>query len=224
MSGRVLASRHDGNGNLTTDARPVATQARGRKRREALLAAARLLLGERDSGQITLADVAARADVPKSSTYHFYADVLELFVELVSILDSELQQSIAKPVGRVESWEEVIGIVLDRAAIFFEDNPAAQQLMLSSQSPAAIKRYSRSADIDTGRLVENLIDEQFVLPDIPNRSRIFFYAIEAADLMFGLSLFERGTLLREMVDEGKRMSCAYLALYIPRHLPRREER
>jgi hypothetical protein len=85
--------------------------------------------------------------------------------------------------------------------------------MLSSQSPPA--------DIDTGRLVEGLIDEQFVLPEVPNRSRIFFYAIEAADLMFGLSLFERGELLREMVDEAKRMCCAYLALYIPRHLPRR---
>jgi len=207
---------------LTTDAvRPVATQARGRKRREALLAAARELLGERDSSQITLADVAARADVPKSSAYHFYTDALELFVELVSILDSELQQTIALPVGRVESWEAVMGIVLDRAAIFFEDNPAAQQLMLSSQSPPAIKRYSRRADIDTGRLVEGLIDEQFVLPEVPNRSRIFFYAIEAADLMFGLSLFERGELLREMVDEAKRMCCAYLALYIPRHLPRR---
>ncbi|MES2495722.1 MAG: TetR family transcriptional regulator [Pseudomonadota bacterium] len=207
---------------MTTDAvRPVATQARGRKRREALLAAARELLAERDSSQITLADVAARADVPKSSAYHFYTDALELFVELVSILDSELQQTIALPVGRVESWEEVMGIVLDRAAIFFEDNPAAQQLMLSSQSPPAIKRYSRRADIDTGRLVEGLIDDQFVLPEVPNRSRIFFYAIEAADLMFGLSLFERGELLREMVDEAKRMCCAYLALYIPRHLPRR---
>jgi hypothetical protein len=40
--------------------------------------------------------------------------------------------------------------------------------------------------------------------------------------MFGLSLFERGALLRDMVEEAKRMSCAYLALYIPRHLPRRD--
>jgi hypothetical protein len=66
-----------------------------------------------------------------------------------------------------------------------------------------------------------MIDAQFVLPDIPDRSRVFFYAIEAADLMFGLSLFEGGTLRREMVEEAKRMSCAYLALYIPKHLPRR---
>lgn len=219
----MLASRHDGDAALTeAAARPVATQARGRKRREALLVAARALLAERDSGQITLADIAARAEVPKSSTYHFYSDALELFVELVSILDAELQAVITQPVEPQDSWEGVWGVAIDRAAIFFEDNPAAQQLMLSSQTAPAIKRYSRSADIDTGRLIEGLIDAQFVLPDIPDRSRIFFYAIEAADLMFGLSLFERGALLGDMVEEAKRMSCAYLALYIPRHLPRRD--
>lgn len=202
-------------------ARPVAMQARGRKRRDALLAAARLLLAERDSSQITLADIAARAEVSKSSTYHFYTDAIELFVELVSILDIELQAVITQPVPPQENWEDVWGVAIDRAAIFFDDNPAAQQLMLSSQTAPAIKRYSRSSDIDTGRLIESMIDAQFVLPDIPDRSRVFFYAIEAADLMFGLSLFEGGTLRREMVEEAKRMSCAYLALYIPKHLPRR---
>jgi len=207
---------------LTAEAaRPVATQARGRKRREALLAAARALLAERESSQITLAEIAARAEVPKSSAYHFYTDALELFVELVSILDAEFQHAIARPLDRVESWELLIGIVIDRGAAFFEDNPAAQQLMLSSQTPPAIKRYSRRADVETSRLIEELVDSQFVLPEIPDRDRIFFYAIEAADLMFGLSLFERGVLLREMVEEAKRMCCAYLALYIPRHLPRR---
>ncbi|QEH79052.1 TetR/AcrR family transcriptional regulator [Sphingomonas sp. C8-2] len=208
---------------MTVEAgRPVAMQARGRKRREALLAAARQLLAERESSQITLADIAARAEVSKSSAYHFYTDAIELFVELVSLLDGEFQQAIARPVAQVADWEELMGIVIDRAAGYFEDNPAAQQLMLSSQTPPAIKRYSRRADVDTSRLIENLIDAHFVLPDLPDRSRIFFYAIEAADLMFGLSLFERGALLREMVDEAKRMSCAYLGLYIPRHLPRRE--
>lgn len=201
--------------------RPAATQARGRKRREALLASARLLLAVHDSSQITLADIAAHADVPKSSAYHFYADALGLYVELVAILDAELQALIQQPVSRVESWEEVMGVIIDRAASFFEDNPAAQQLMLSSQTSPLIKRHSRRADMETSRLVENLISAQFILPDIPDRARIFFHAIEAADLMFGLSLFESGALLRPMVEEAKRMSCAYLALYLPRHLPRR---
>jgi AcrR family transcriptional regulator len=202
-------------------ARPAATQARGRKRREALLAAARVLLAQHDSSQITLADIAALAEVPKSSAYHFYTDALGLYVELVALLDTELQELMRQPLPPVESWEAAMGVVIDRAALFFDDNPAAQQLMLSSQTPPLIKRHSRRADIDTSRLIEDLIGAQFILPDIPDRSRIFFRAIEAADLMFGLSLFESGTLLREMVDEAKRIACAYLGLYLPRHLPRK---
>ena len=205
----------------TTAVRPVAMQARGRKRRDALLASARVLLEHNESSQITLAEVASHAGVPKSSAYHFYGDLLDLYVELVTLLDSELQQAIAVPLAPVPGWEDVIGIAIDRAAEYFSRNPAAQQLMLSSQCPPAIKRHSRLADMDTSSLIEQLIDEQFVLPDIPRRSQVFFYAIEAADLMFGLSLFERGELREEMVVEAKRMCCAYLGIYIPRHLPRR---
>jgi len=201
--------------------RPPATQARGRVGREALLAAARELLAVHDSSQITLADIAAHAAVPKSSAYHFYKDALGLYVELVALLDAELQGLIQQPLPQVQGWEEAMGVIIDRAASFFENNPAAQQLMLSSQTPSLIKRFSRRADLDTSRLIEGLIDTQFILPNIPDRSRVFFHAVEAADLMFGLSLFESGELVGTMVEEAKRMSCAYLALYLPKHLPRR---
>ncbi|MES1983992.1 MAG: TetR family transcriptional regulator [Pseudomonadota bacterium] len=198
-----------------------ATQARGRVRRESLLAAARELLAVHDSSQITLADIAAHAAVPKSSAYHFYKDALGLYVELVALLDAELQELIKHPLPRLDNWEMAMAVIIDRAAAFFDNNPAAQQLMLSSQTPPLIKRSSRQADMDTSRLIEALIDTQFILPVIPDRSRIFFHAVEAADLMFGLSLLECGRLEDNMVEEAKRMSCAYLALYLPKYMPHR---
>lgn len=207
---------------MTAAGRPATMQARGRKRRDALLAAARGLLAEHESDQITLVDVAARAGIPKSSAYHFYADALELYNELVAMLDAELQAAIAEPIGAAEGWEQIFGEVIDRAALYFEAHPAAQQLMLASQTPPAVKRSSRRADIETSGLIEQHIDAQFVMPEIPDRSRIFFHAVEAADLMFGLSLFQHGALRTDMVDEAKKMACAYLGLYLPRFLPRRD--
>ncbi|MDA5192930.1 TetR family transcriptional regulator [Govanella unica] len=208
---------------MKAEGRPATTQARGRKRRDALLAAARALLAERESDKITLVDVAERAGIPKSSAYHFYADILELYNELVAILDTELQAVIAQPITPVTGWEQVVGEVIDRAAAYFEAHPAAQQLMLSSQTPPAVKRSSRRADIETSHLIEQHIDTHFVMPDIPDRSRIFFHAVEAADLMFGLSLFQHGMLLDSMVEEAKKMACAYLGLYLPRFLRRRDD-
>lgn len=201
--------------------RPATTQARGRKRRDALLAAARALLAEQESDALTLVDVAERAGIPKSSAYHFYADILELYNELVAILDGELQAAIAQPIGAMEGWEQIVGEVIDRAAAYFEAHPAAQRLMLASQTPPAVKRSSRHADIETSGLIEQHIDAHFVLPAIPDRDRIFFHAVEAADLMFGLSLFRHGALQSDMVEEAKKMACAYLGLYLPRFLPRR---
>ena len=52
---------------------------RGIERRRLLLQSARALLAERDLDQVSLADVAAKAEVPKSSAYHFYADIEALY-------------------------------------------------------------------------------------------------------------------------------------------------
>ena len=208
---------------MTTSARPVAMQARGRKRRDALLAAARDLLATQEIDQISMADVALQAEIPKSSAYHFYGDLIDLYSELAAQLDSELQALIAEPISAAENWEEVIGVVIDRAAVFFHTNRAAQQLMFGPKTPPEIKRSSRGADFETGGLVERHLDQLFILPALPDRSRLFFRAIELADLMFGLSLFEYGALRQDMIEEAKKTACAYLALYIPRILYRRGE-
>jgi AcrR family transcriptional regulator len=203
---------------MTSNVRQITTQARGRKRREALLTAARELLAIKEIDEIAMADVAAYAGIPKSSAYHFYDDLTPLYSELAAVLDGELQASFAEPIGDVRDWEQVIGIIMDRAADFFLANRAAQQLMFGPKTPPEIKRSSRNADIETSGIVERHLDEIFILPQVPDRSRMFFRAIEVADLMFGLSLFEYGELRREMVDEAKKISCAYLALYLPRIL------
>jgi AcrR family transcriptional regulator len=207
---------------MTQPVRHIAMQARGRKRRDALLAAARELLADNEIDRIAMIDVAAHAGIPKSSAYHFYVDIIELYSEMAALLDKELQSLIAKPMGDVQNWEQVIEIVIDRAATFFESSRAAQQLMFGPHTPPKIKRSSRSADIETSGIIEQHLDKIFVLPDVPNRSRLFFRSVEVADLMFGLSLFEYGELRREMIEEAKKISCAYLALYIPRILHRRQ--
>lgn len=207
---------------MKTPVRHSAMQARGRKRRDALLTSARTLLADHEIDQISMIDVAAHAGIPKSSAYHFYVDIIELYSELAAQLDGELQSLIAEPISNIQNWEQVIGIVIDRAASFFEANRAAQQLMFGPNAPPKIKRSSRSADIETSGIIEQHLDKLFVLADVPNRSRLFFRSVEVADLMFGLSLFEYGELRQEMVEEAKMISCAYLALYIPRILPRRQ--
>jgi len=197
------------------------TQARGRARRQLLLEAARRLLETRDVDEITLPEVAVAAGIPKSSTYHFFDDLHALYAELASVHDEELYQAFSAPMPQVSSWQDIVREFARRAGGYFSENVSAQKLMFGPKTPPDIKRASRGADVRHGELLESSIDAVFVLPDLPQRSRIFFRAVEAMDLMFGLSLIEYDALVDPMVREAHRIAVAYLELYVPPKLERR---
>lgn len=206
-----------------TRLRRSGTQARGRARRQALIDAVRAMLEARGLHEIELSDVAGAAGIPKSSAYHFYGDIHQLYAELAAIQDEELNGVLSEPLPALESWEAIVAALVDRAADYFRSNRSAQQLMFGPATPPDIKRSSRGADVAHGAVFEAQIDRQFVLPDIPGRERIFFRAVEAIDLMFGLSLIEQEILADEMIAEAKTIACAYLGVYLPRLLPHRED-
>lgn len=203
--------------------RSGATQARGRARRQALLGAARELLEQEMLNAIVLPDVAARAGIPKGSAYYFYPDIHALLADLAALHDEELNALLVQPLPPAESWQAVIAALIERSADYFWANRSAQQLMFGPHTPPDIKRTSRTADFTHAAVFEAQVDRQFVLPQFPDRDRIFFRAVEAVDLMFGLSLLEYDALERHMVGEAHRMACAYLDGYIPATLPRRPD-
>jgi len=196
--------------------------ARGIERRKVLLESARTLLAERDLDEISLGDVAARAGVPKGSAYHFYGDIQELYAALLVRLQEELIAVLSQPLkGRFEHWQEVVTSLTKRGAAFYMSNPAARQLQIGPKTPSALKLHDRRSDIAIARLYEEHIASLFELPPIPNRSRLFFRAIEIADLMFCLSVLEHGSVTPEMCREADRAASAYLATQLPAELPDR---
>ena len=189
---------------------------RGIERRRLLLQSARALLAERDLDQVSLADVAAKAEVPKSSAYHFYADIEALYAALLVVVQEELTNVLSQPLrGRFETWQAVVSALTKRGAAFYIANPAARQLQIGPKTPPALKLYDRQSDIAIARLYEDHIESVFELPPIANRSRLFYRAIEVADLMFCLSMLEHGALTKDMYREADRAASAYLAIYLP---------
>lgn len=196
--------------------------ARGIERRRRLLESARQLLCERDLDQISLGDVAAHAGVPKGSAYHFYADIQDLYSALLVELQEELVRVLSQPLpGRFARWQDVVTALTKRGAAFYMGNPAAGQLQIGPKTPPALKLRDRRSDIAIARLYEQHIASAFELPPIENRSRLFFRAVEIADLMFCLSMLEHGSVTKEMCREADRAASAYLATYLPAVLPTR---
>jgi AcrR family transcriptional regulator len=197
--------------------------ARGIERRRLLLASARALLAERGLDQISLSDVAARANVPKGSAYHFYEDIQDLYSSLLVELQRELIAVLERPLnGRMRRWQDVVWILIRRGAEFYTQNAAARQLQIGPRTPPQLKLSDRRSDIAIASLFEKHIDTCFELPSIADRSQIFFRAVEIADLMFCLSVLEAGTVTRAMCEEAHRAATAYLASYLPAELTRRE--
>ena len=111
-------------------------RARGIARREQLLNSARALLQEREMDDISLGDVAEHAGVPKGSAYHFYADIRDLYVSLLADIQKELQQGLGSPIKhRVNTWQDVVEILIDRGVKLYRGNRAARQLQIGPKTP-----------------------------------------------------------------------------------------
>jgi AcrR family transcriptional regulator len=205
--------------------RKTSLHARGIERRRRLLESARKLLDTRELNEITLGDVAADAGVPKGSAYFFYSDIEDLYASLQAVLHEELLTVLRKPIRKqIRRWQDVISTLNARGMEYYSHSPAARQLQIGPRTSPELKLRDRQSDVAIGKLYEQHLDEFFVLPDLPERSRVFFRAVEIADLMFSLSVLEHGTITPAMCAEADRAGIAYLASYLPASLPRRNRR
>jgi AcrR family transcriptional regulator len=198
---------------------------RGIARRRLLLEAARALLETRELDAISLGDVAAHAGVPKGSAYHFYEDIKDLYAALLAVTEEELLAAQRLPITtRIRAWPDIIQVLIERGVTYYANNPASRQLQIGPKTPPDLKLRDRRSDEALGGIYEQQLQAFFELPEIPNRARVFFHAVEIADLMFGLSVLENGEITDEMSAEATRAAVAYLGTYLPAKLPRRRRR
>lgn len=197
-------------------------RARGIARRQQLLAAARELLETRELDAISLGDVAARARVPKGSAYHFYSDIKDLYSSLLAEIEAEMLVDHRAPiVSATRGWQDVIRVLIGRGARYFEKDAAARQLLIGPKTPPDLKIQDRRNDLVLARVFEQQVDRIYELPQVDDRSVIFFRALEIVDLMFCLSMMEYKRVTPHMCQEAMRAAIAYLECHFPKKLRRR---
>jgi AcrR family transcriptional regulator len=196
-------------------------RAPGIARRARLLKAAEDLLVTHDLDGLSLADIAAKARIPKGSAYHYYEDIMDLYGHLLVQIEEELLEGLRRPLrdGSTNSWTEIVAALVRRGERYFEANPAARQLILSAKAPSELKLRDRQSDVRIGKIFEEHIQARFVLPAHPKRAAVFFRAVEVADLMFSLSMIEHGRITAEMTEEAIRATVGYLRGHFPEVLP-----
>ncbi|WP_432168346.1 TetR family transcriptional regulator [Streptomyces sp. bgisy031] len=214
----------EADGTARDNGRTGRSQARGRERREQLLAAASRLLAERDLDEISLQDLARAARIPTSSAYHFYANAMDAFAALAQEISADLSAALAEPIPaqRLTTWEDVFTVSAGRAVDFYAARPDARQLLIGGKTPPQFKRTDRENDRVLGQVLRGHLAAAFHLPAMERDEEIYFHTVEIIDLFYSLSMLRDGEITDEMADEALRAGIAYLRTYLPALLPRRE--
>ena len=194
---------------------PPATRAPGRKLKKALLDATFDLLCEKAIEDISFRDIAARAEVPEGSAYHFFANRFDVFSALAYSLNEEFSKAHASPVPpeKRQTWERLAEHMVDIGAEIYAKSPPARQLFIGGKTPPDVKQADRINDRDVGDAMHGSFSRYYDIPDTDQMRSAFYYFIEITDLMFTLSIVEHGEITPEMLQEAKRAGVAYLKTY-----------
>lgn len=190
----------------------------------AILDAARGLLADEGIGGLTIYSVAERAEMPPSSVYHFFPSVPALLQALTGEVHAAFRACLAAPVDHdaLRDWRDLSRLVEERMLAVYAGDAAARQLILASHGLAEVTLADRQHDMELGRSMQALFDHHFHLPELPRDIEVFSLAMELGDRVYALSVQRHGRIEPRLAEEGMRVFDAYLSLYLPPFLPKRQ--
>jgi len=190
---------------------------KGNERRRLVLAATRKLLAQGPLEEITLAEIASETDIPVSSLYHFYPNILNVYRDLTSQFTEELGNYLLKDMGGLQpdSWQQLTDATIQSCADFYRANPDYMQLILSGKAPAQVKSTDREGDARIAQALLTVIGNFFDLPRVARLDDIFFNAVEMVDLFLSLDVMRNSQITDQGIEEAKRAFKSYLRTYLP---------
>lgn len=198
-------------------------QERGNTRRKKMLDAAEELLATMPIEEMSFKQISAKAGVPEGSAYHFFANRYDLLTALASELADRFGTRYRDPIKnrKVNSWHDIVDVLVDRAVQMYRESPAAMQIWLSGRTPAQVRLADHLSDKTVSSDIRSQFEEAFVLPDLPTDFDIFFFFLELTDVPLSLSVIENGELTNQAIEEAKRVGRGYLGTYLPPVLEKR---
>ena len=193
-------------------ATPRKSRARSQGRIDSILDAARTLLAVEGVASLSIYSVAERAQIPPSSVYHFFAGVPAFRACLQAPIDHQA----------LGSWRDLSRIVEQRMLTIYNEDAAARQLILAQHGLTEVTQADRQHDLELGQLMHALFMRHFELPVLPQDVDVFTLAMELGDRVYARSIQLHEHISPRMAEESMRVVDAYLGLYLPPFLPKRE--
>lgn len=200
-------------------------RAAGRQRYLLLVDAVDRLLSERDAGEISLYDIAEAAGVPTASVYHFFPSMAAGYVALAQRYLETFREIFAQPIDHdsLSCWQDVFRVKHQQALDYYKNHIVARKLFLGSEYSWQV----RQADVVGNRhLAESLAGtyrRHFHLDNAEMLIEKIEVGIDMCDSIWALSCLKNAGVIDDYyAQESARAYEAYMGLYIPIHVAKRE--
>lgn len=192
-------------------------QKRGMQRRRKLIDTAFEIFETRPIEEVSYQDIAAAAEIPLPSCYHFYPGKVDLIRAIAEDQTELFNQQVFAPIPAlsVSRWENVVEIWLQRAIEFHQESYARRQIFLGRHMPAEVRIDKQLREKGIAAQLHAMIGDYFAIPDAPELDRVFFQAIEIGTLIVSLDYMEKGQLDEDSAHYAGLAMLSYLRNFIP---------
>ena len=196
-------------------------QARGQEKFDKILQVADAMLVENGADELSLYDIAERAEVAVGSVYHFFPSKHAVLLALVEHYDCQFEKLVDLQVDQLEtdSWQDVLWRQTERSRSYINSTPGALIMILGSGQTWATRLRDSQGDLEIAKSMAASIQRYFQLPESPPAEKLLFNTIRLLEALWATSYIEHGSVTDEYAQETQKAICAYLSLYWPPFLP-----
>ena len=200
-------------------------QARSLERRKKIMDATRELITSESVSNLSLYDIARKAEIPPSSLYHFFPKIELLLQALAEESFAAFDACVSEPLPpqTIRHWSDIGYALETRMVRYYQQNDMARALILGQHLHSDILAADHQHDDKMGKQIEQIYRQYFQLPSLPEGYNIFAIALQIADKVYAMSHQEYGNITPAMAREGWLAARSYLGIYLPNQLQRTKQ-
>lgn len=203
-----------------TQNRPM--RRRGIERYHRILDATEELLSGSGDEDISLAQIAERAEISLASVYYFFPNRNSVYVALALRFNEEIYERSIRPLTGPEpqTWQELLERKHRAAAEFQNSRPAALRLFLGAGVSAAVRSADFTGNARLARSRARMFEAYFDIQNMPDLPHWLEMSAAAMDGIWSLSYGYHGVITEEYRAEATACAVTYLRRYLPEYLAR----